>query len=212
MREVPGNGGDEKSGRNPDSPIGGSQSDTSQSASASQSTSASQTEHDAKIVTLLTEIQLPLMLYVRSILPVSSMAKDVSQQANVKIWEKRNDFQLGTNFKAWAFSIARFEVLNFRKQQARDARLMFSPDLQDAITAELLERQGDVRPMHDALRGCLTTLKQKEKQLLLHRYACADTLANYAREVGRSVGGLKVTLHRLRNKLLDCIHRKLASQ
>lgn len=202
MRDVPENGGEKGSGH--------SQRQSAPSFINEDSASgASQSEHDARIVALLTEIQLPLMMYVRSILPVSSMAKDVAQQANVKIWEKRNDFQPGTNFKAWAFSIARYEVLNFRKQQARDARLMFSPDLQDAIAAELLARQTDIQPMHDALRRCLAALKPKEKQLLLHRYSSTNTLAEYARQVGRSVGGLKVTLHRLRNKLLECIHRKL---
>ena len=167
--------------------------------------------HDAQIVSLLTEVQLPLVLYVRSLMPGSSHAKDVAQQANVKIWEKRNDYELGTNFKAWVFSIARFEVLNFHKRAARDAKLMFSSDLQDAITTELLPDQHKIEPMHEALRGCLTLLKPKDRQLLLHRYASSEKLADYARQVGRSVGGLKVTLHRLRNKLLDCIHRKLGA-
>lgn len=176
---------------------------------ASNPTSSSSPERDAQIVSLLTEVQLQLNLYVRSLLPGNSMAKDVAQQANVKIWEKRNDFELGTNFKAWAFTIARYEVLNFRKRHAREAKLMFSPDLQETIADDLLSSSTDPHEMHQALRGCLALLKPKEKQLLLHRYATQSTLAEFAERVGRSVGGLKVTLHRLRNKLLDCILRKL---
>ena len=77
---------------------------------------------DSQFVALLTSVQLPLSIYVRSLMPGVSMAKDVAQQASMKIWENRNDYQPGTNFKAWAFSIARYEVLNFRKRSARDAR------------------------------------------------------------------------------------------
>lgn len=163
---------------------------------------------ESHFVSLLTDVQLPLVLYVYSLMPGDSMAKDVAQQANVKIWEKRNDFELGTNFKAWAFSIARFEVLNFRKRTARDAKLKFSDEM-EALLGEELSKSNYIEPMHDALRGCLAALKPKERQLLLHRYATSQTLSQYAELVGRSVGGLKVTLHRLRNKLLDCIHRKL---
>ena len=167
-------------------------------------------DHDSQFVALLTQVQLPLVLYVRSLMPGNSMAKDVAQQANVKIWEKRNDYELGTNFKAWAFSIARFEVLNYRKRAARESKLMFSADLQEILADDLLAAPA-AEPMHDALRGCLASLKPHERQLLLHRYATSATLAEYAKQVGRTVGGLKVTLHRLRNLLLQCIHRKLSA-
>lgn len=169
------------------------------------------TDHDSHVVAQLTEIQLSLVLYVRSLMPGDGMAKDVAQQTNVKIWEKRSDYELGTNFRAWAFSIARFEVLSYRKRKARDNRLVFSADLQDSITDDLLSAESDLGPTHEALQRCLAKLQQQEKQLLLHRYASRDTLAEYANQVGRSVGGLKVTLHRLRNKLLDCIHRQLGA-
>ena len=170
-----------------------------------------QTDHDAQVVALLTQVQLPLVLYVRSLMPGSAMAKDVAQQANVKIWEKRDEFQLGTNFKAWAFSIARYEVLSHRKRSHRDAKLTFSPDLQEAITDDLVHSEEDFEPMHEALRNCLSLLKPQDRQLLLHRYSKSAPLSAYASEVGRTVGGLKVTLHRLRNRLMECIGRQLSS-
>jgi DNA-directed RNA polymerase specialized sigma24 family protein len=51
----------------------------------------------------------------------------------------------------------------------------------------------------------------QDRELLLHRYtASAGTLDDFAQRMGRSVGGLKVTLHRLRNALLGCIEKQLA--
>jgi len=172
----------------------------------------SETEHESQIVALLTEIQLPLRLYVQSLLPGDRTAPDVAQLANATLWRKREDFVLGTNFKAWAFSVARFEVLNCRKQQARDARLVFSETLAETFADDLAERDDGSERRHEALRGCLEKLRQKDRNLLLHRYtATAGTLEDFAEKMGRSVGGLKVTLHRLRNALLGCIEKQLAA-
>lgn len=171
-----------------------------------------ETEHESQIVALLTEIQLPLRLYVQSLLPGDRTAPDVAQLANATLWRKRGDFVLGTNFKAWAFSVARFEVLNYRKQQARDARLVFSDTLAETLADDLAERDDDTERRHEALRGCLEKLRQQDRDLLLHRYtATAGTLEDFAEKMGRSVGGLKVTLHRLRNTLLGCIEKQLAT-
>src|SRR6056297_1174929 len=94
-------------------------------------------ENESTFVALLTEHQSAIRFYVASLLPGDSRAADVAQQANIKIWEKRGDFEIGTNFKAWAFAVARFEVLNFRKKEARDSRLHFSEELEEIMASEL---------------------------------------------------------------------------
>jgi RNA polymerase sigma-70 factor (ECF subfamily) len=135
----------------------------------------------------------------------------VVQQANATLWRKRDEFALGTNFRAWAFSVARYEVLSHRKRQARDSRLVFGEELEQVLADDLIERPDDTERRHEALRGCLEKLRQQDRELLLYRYtATAGTLDDFAQRMGRSVGGLKVTLHRLRNALLGCIEKQLA--
>lgn len=166
--------------------------------------------NDAEFVASLTDVQPSLFLFVRSLMPGESTATDVAQQTNSKIWEKRREFEPGTNFKAWAFSIARYEVLNFRKQQVRDRRLFFSDELENTITEEL-SQENDASLNHDALKHCLSKLKTSDQDLIMHRYASKGTLAEFATQVGQSTGGLRVKLHRLRNTLLECIHRTVAN-
>ena len=167
---------------------------------------------DDAFVGQLTGIQMPLRLYVQSLLPGDSAARDVAQHANATIWQKRESFTPGTNFKAWAFAIARYEVLNYRKQQARDARLVFSEELEETFAEELATQGDDFDSRQEALRVCLGKLRPKDRELLLHRYARTGTLETFAAKSGRSVGGLKVTLHRLRNALLACIQKTLATR
>ena len=169
-------------------------------------------ENAAEFVALLTGCQAKLTLYVRSLMPADRGAEEVVQQANSKIWQKRNDFQLGTNFQAWAMAIARYEVLNYRKQQARDARLQFSDELEQTITEELQEWNDDQVDRHAALQNCLQQLKPESRDLLMTRYASSETLADLSHRIGRSVGGIKVTLSRLRSKLSDCIERHLRTE
>lgn len=165
---------------------------------------------EAEFVALLTSHQSAVRFYVSSLLPGEARAADVAQQANITIWKKRSDFEPGTNFKAWAFSIARYEVLNFRKKEARDARLQFSDELEEIITGEIVAHTDDLDARQSALRHCLSQLKPSELALIQHRYFEDTPLKEYAASVGRSVGGLKVTLHRLRAGLAQCVRGQLA--
>ncbi|MEM0968452.1 MAG: sigma-70 family RNA polymerase sigma factor [Verrucomicrobiota bacterium] len=165
---------------------------------------------DSGFVALLTEHQQSLRLYVASLMPGESRSADVAQQANATIWKKRDDFELGTNFKAWMFSIARYEVLNFRKKQARDSRLVFSEELVEVMAEEMPEMSDDWVARQSALKGCMAELRSADRELLMHRYEGESPLHDFAVEKGRSVGGLKVTLHRLRARLQQCIERKIS--
>ena len=64
---------------------------------------------------------------------------------------------------------------------------------------------------HETLQRCLARLRPQDRELLMHRYAKAGTLSDFAGQVGRSVGGLKVTLHRLRTALLECMQRQASA-
>lgn len=167
-------------------------------------------EQDAAIVSLLTQHQSALHLYVESLMPGDSHVEDVAQETNSIIWEKRADFEIGTNFKAWAFSIARFQVRKYRFKQAKDARLVFCDELEETIAEEFSDQLNDLTEHHLALKACLHKLKPADQELVYQRYFKRTPLKEYAVKAGRSLGGLKVTLHRIRNRLLQCIERRMA--
>lgn len=162
-------------------------------------------DRDAEFVALLTEHQSSLRYYVASLLPGESASADVAQAANATIWRKRAQFQLGTNFKAWIFAVARYEVLNFRKKQARDGRLVFNDELINVFATEMPRLVDDIDDRIHTLRGCIAKLRPPEQDLIRHRYFEQTPLQDVAEQVDRSVGGLKVTLHRIRGKLQRCL-------
>ena len=165
---------------------------------------------DAAIVSLLTQHQSALHLYVQSLMPGDPSSEDVAQETNAKIWEKRGGFEIGTHFKAWAFSIARFQVRKYRFEQAKNSRLVFCEELEDVIAAEIPRELDDLSEHQLALRSCLQKLKPAERALIHHRYFKRAPLKDYSIQVGRSIGSLKVTLHRLRNRLQICIEKRVS--
>ena len=171
----------------------------------------SQNDRDASFVAQLTSNQQNLLIYVRGLMPGDGNADDVLQRANAKIWEKRNDFEMGTCFRAWAMAVARFEVLNYRKQLARDSRMMLSDDLEQKIASELVKVQDNLDDRRSALESCLNELEDSSRQMLLSRYSSRLPVSELAKHFGRTAGGLRVALSRLRTKLTECIEAKLQS-
>ena len=70
----------------------------------------SKEQNEAEFVAELTAIQSNLAVFVRGLMPGEQAAEEVIQQTNAKIWLKREDFKAGSNFRAWSFAIARFEI------------------------------------------------------------------------------------------------------
>src|SRR5687767_8306659 len=83
---------------------------------------ASQTPPDAveEFVRLLSQNQRRLLLYVLTLVPRLNDAEEVVQETNLVLWRDYANFQPGTNFVAWAFKVAFFQVLAWRKKKQRD--------------------------------------------------------------------------------------------
>src|SRR6185295_13104725 len=85
-------------------------------------------------VRLMTEHQGRLFGYIFSLLGDPDAANDVLQEANVILWRDSREFRPGSNFKAWAFRVAHFQVMAFRQRQIRD-RLVFEDDMIEVLAS-----------------------------------------------------------------------------
>ena len=85
----------------------------------------------------LTNHQSSMLAYIRSLAPGGSGARDLLQEVNITLWQKRESYELGTNFKAWAFQTIRYHLLNHRRRLASQGWLVFDDDILQRVAPEL---------------------------------------------------------------------------
>ena len=167
-------------------------------------------EHLSQFVALLTEHQSAIRAFIKSLIPNASDIADVLQNTNLVLWEKKAEFTIGTNFRAWAFTIARYRALEYRQKMIKDNLIVFSDEILDMINLRAKSIDSThTEETHIALDECLRKLSLKNQQLIRARYAGKTNITEFSKLDGRSSGSLRVTLNRLRTTLRDCIDKKL---
>src|SRR5262245_51670210 len=105
-------------------------------------------------VRLLGQNQRRIFLYVMALVPTWNEAEEIIQETNLGLWREFDQFQLGTNFAAWACKVAFHQVLAWRKRKQRD-RLEFSPEFLQAVATEAITAADDLEERSRALAGCV---------------------------------------------------------
>ncbi|SHJ38634.1 RNA polymerase sigma-70 factor, ECF subfamily [Rubritalea squalenifaciens DSM 18772] len=172
---------------------------------------SSSTDNTGEFISLLTRYQVLIRAYIVSLMPGSSNVSDVLQDVNLVLWEKRGSYKSGTNFKAWAFSVARYEVFNWRRRLEKEGKKFLSLELLDSFSEELAGSGESEDHRLDALKDCLGRLTDSDKDLVKHRYDSHQGLESYADSVGRTAASVRVSLYRIRNVLRQCIESKMVN-
>lgn len=134
-----------------------------------------------EFVSLLTDHQEVIRAYIIGQVPGCSEVRDILQEVNLLLWEKMGSFKLGTNFGAWACTVAYYKVLDYRKKQKKDSFLIFSDELAKTLSdesvrsSELGAREpAQLEARRNALQHCLQKLPPKDRSLLDARYNSPD--------------------------------------
>lgn len=153
---------------------------------------------------LFTRHEGALRSFVRTLLPTWDDVDEVMQDVSVAAWTKFDRFDPETDFPRWAATIARFEVLNYRRAKARD-RLVFDEDLISLLADECEEEFARSERERRALDACLEKLPAPQRELVLRAYASGQKTKPIAEEIGVTPNSLYKTLSRLRLSLLRCV-------
>jgi RNA polymerase sigma-70 factor (ECF subfamily) len=161
-------------------------------------------------VKLMTDYQGNLRAFIVSLMPGSPDIADVLQETNATLWLKRERFEHGTNFIAWSFKIARYEVMRQRDRTKRLERMLFSDKLIEVLADTEMPEKPDIRLA--ALDRCLEKLTDPQRKILQERYTPGHSLEQHSIDIGRSAGSLRMALLRIREILKDCIEKTLARE
>lgn len=164
---------------------------------------------DSEFLALLGKHELQVAACVHALVPSWHDAEDIIQEVRLQLWREFGNFRPGSDFPAWARTIARYAV---RKHVTAGRRkpLLLSDDVEEIILARIAgtpRHQADRRL--EMLAKCVRKLGADALDLLRRRYVDERKVIEVAADTGRSPAGTYQALSRIRRELLDCVREHL---
>jgi RNA polymerase sigma-70 factor (ECF subfamily) len=160
-------------------------------------------------VSLIARHQRRLHQFVASLVLNPADAEDILQETHLVLWREFRRFEPGTNFAAWACTVAFHQVQAWRKRRQRD-RLVFSDEFLTAVAADLVESADRLEERGRALARCVEQVPRHHRDLLRLRYDEGCSVEAIADRLGRTTEAVYRMLSRVRKALHDCVTGTLA--
>ncbi len=142
-----------------------------------------------------------LRAFAMSLSQNADKADDLVQETLVKAWNKHESFQMGTNIKAWLFTILRNEFYSQMRKRGREVQ-----DSDGVMTARLAVHpsQHGVLDLED-FRVALEQLPDDQREAVILIGASGFSYEEAAEICGCAVGTIKSRVSRARARLQDIL-------
>lgn len=142
-----------------------------------------------------------------------SLVEDIVQKALVTAFKKLEEYNQSQDFEAWLRGIALNHCRDSWKQTARQAKL--HERLLQMRRAEMQLELSDEKAFIDerrtiALRQCVEALTPTEQQAVQMRFVEERGLSELSAELGKDAQALRFQLYRLRQRLAQCVRKRLS--
>lgn len=163
-----------------------------------------------EVAALIRGLQPTLNEFAAGLLGGAEGADDVVQETNLFLWERRADYESGSDFRAWALRVVRFKVLAARRDFLREQRLRFSDETIERLASRAEERAGGADRRLKALGTCLGRTRPQDRRLLEWKYLKRGSLTELAEAMGESPNAIHKKISRLRMALRQCVETNLS--
>jgi RNA polymerase sigma-70 factor (ECF subfamily) len=163
---------------------------------------------------LFSKHQRLLYAYLVTLLNDAAAAEEVLQETCVVLLKEQSQFQPGTDFAAWATTIAFNQTRKFRRQTKRrtvslDASLIEQIAVKFATNFVCADVHEDRRR---ALDDCMTRLVASDRKIVSAVYGRQQSIKQAADDLGRPLNTLYKAISRIRRQLQECVRRKLRAE
>lgn len=164
-------------------------------------------EPDPEFELLIGQHRAQMHGFVLSLVGNNSDAEDLLQQVCVILWEKRDQFEPGTNFLAWARKVARYRALNhWRKEKNRPQEsLLLDEHLMQVTCERTEEREKEFARHRRALQACLERLTDRQREVVEAHYFDGKSIPQIATASGLKANAISQLLFRARAGLITCV-------
>ena len=159
-----------------------------------------------EVLQLFVRHQTRIRGFIVSLMSDFAAAADVLQETFLVVQRKAAEFDPTSNFLAWAFQIARFQVM---KAQANHTR---GSDRFSGAVLEALSASAPAEPFDDsrlaALPHCLAKLAPQARRIIDLFYQHEHKPQEIARLLNWTPAAVSVSLSRARRLLRNCIEQQ----
>jgi len=155
---------------------------------------------------LLSMYERDIRVYVIAMVGKVCDAEEILQDVRLAMWKNFDQFEQGTNFKAWARKIAYHRILTFRTNRSREARRAeLSREFYDSIN-NAVEKVVEQGPHQEILSQCLQKLSTEHLQIIRLRYTDGKSVEEVSRSIKRTVTATYRVISRIRESLRKCVY------
>lgn len=147
--------------------------------------------------------------FIVTLMPIRDQVDDVFHEVFLVVVDKAADFEPGTDFLAWVFTISKFKVLQALKKSATRRTAVLDPDVLEALI-ESAPTESFNEDTITALNLCVETLAPAARRVVKLRYEESLKPAAISERLGIAASTIYVTLSRARSALRQCVNEKLA--
>lgn len=166
---------------------------------------------DEAFVQLLSRHEPVIRAFLRALLPSAGDVDAVMPEVALIAWRKFSELEEREAFPRWACVIARYEVLRYRRDKARERFV-----LSEAVLATLADEGADEFTRRErqmaALEDCLERLPAQRRSLVLWCYSPGASIKDIAARTGQSEDGLYQLLRRIRLELHRCVENAMRKE
>jgi RNA polymerase sigma-70 factor (ECF subfamily) len=165
----------------------------------------------SQFLKLLGESSRQINSYIFSLVSNFEDAKDISQQTIETMWQKFDDFEIGTDFACWGVKIAHYKILGYRRKLYNE-RIFFCDSIFKQIDEVAQKRSGQADERLKYLRDCVKKLAPSDMVLLRNRYELNHPVKSLASRSNKSEQYIYRQLAKINRLLYHCIRRNMVRE
>ncbi|AQQ08974.1 RNA polymerase sigma factor [Sedimentisphaera cyanobacteriorum] len=158
---------------------------------------------DKSFVRMFQKIDKIIFRYITFHVSDKNDAEDIMQEVCLVMWKKYRPFPDSEQFKAWALTIARLQILRYYNLQKRHGKVhSHAPDFLEPLLCQsdrFNQKQKD--EIEEVLEKQLHQLSKEEKTFLSERYEDSLTLKSLAEIHSNSIRCVHYKLQKIHKKL-----------
>jgi RNA polymerase sigma-70 factor, ECF subfamily len=148
--------------------------------------------------------------FILALMPDFAVADDVLQETFLVVQKKAAEFDPSTNFLAWTYRIARFQVMKAQTSHQRHAARLSDAVLESLADSAPMEPWDDGRLKH--LPICVEKLAPQARRIIDLFYRDEYKPQEIAQRLSWKPEAVSVALSRARKALRECIEKQLQSE